>query len=262
MKKLTVLILSAMLITACGAPRKLNFNTPQFLDQQVPNNTTKELKCGENFSANFTNTDSTFGTLDVNNLGSACNVNVVVTELTGGAGGTLVTKFAAGPGIGNIAAFPLSQNRQYNFRFECESSTMPGGCVFSYRFSRANEIPNATMPSPEIDLIKAMPKGPSTGNMCITEEQPVKIITNATKNQLGVIFTAKSTCKCQSFNVFGDPQRNNDKRASAGPDGVSDGGVVIPPGMSSTLKAKCEGIGLTSVQCSCNIEKITLTITK
>lgn len=274
MKNLSVLVLLTVLIAACSAPRKLTFNQPEKLDQQVTNSTTKELKCGDNFSAEFTNTDSTFGTLEVDNKGikdKGCNVNVVVTNLTGGVAGagTPVTKFAAGPGFGNIAVFPLAQNQKYGFRFECESSTTATGCTFSYRFSRAKEIagnpsPSPTPPSsPTIDISTVMPPGPTTGNMCITDSQIAKVITNATKQEVIVLFTARSTCQCSQFIVSSDPPTSSkDRVAIAPPSGSSDGGVSLPAGKSVTLKAKCGGIGPTRDKCSGVVENFRLAIGK
>lgn len=271
MKNLSVLVLLTVLIAACSAPRELGFNQPEKLDQQVPNSTTKELKCGDNFSAEFTNTDSTFGTLEVDNKGvkdKGCNVNVIVTKLTGGVagGGTSVTKFAAGPGFGNIAVFPLDQNQKYGFRFECDPSTTATACIFSYRFSRAKEIvgnPSPSPPSsPNIDMSTVMPPGPTTGNMCLTDNQIAKVITNATQKAVGVIFTARSTCKCSQFTVFSDPPGNNDRPVTVGPGNKGDGGASVAAGKSVTLKATCGGTGLSNEKCSGVVENFRLAIAK
>jgi hypothetical protein len=267
MKKMLLLIFLAGLILGCGRPKqKVDFNESAQLEQPAKNPDNKELKCGDTFTANFSNTDATFGSLEVINKG-VCNVKVLVSEFVGGVGGaaTKVAEFEVGAGVGNLTAFPLSTNKKFQLRFSCDPSTATGGCVFAYRFSTGKESANATRESPEIDSSPTLtPQGPSTGNLCITQagkEAIGKVFTNNTAGEMKVTFTARSTCKCNPFTVFAEPSDGGNKQANApAPTGTDTGVAIVPAGKTVTLKAKCGPGSLATEKCSGVVENIRISI--
>ena len=260
MKTLLLFVALLALMTACAKVTKVEFNATTNLEQDVPNPGRQKLKCGEKFPASFTNTDSTFGTLDVNNVGG-CDVEVLLKD----AADNEVAKFKLTPNQGQIAAFALKPNTKFNFLFTCLPSES-GGCEFTYRFSTGKKStdPKPELESPAIMDRPVMPQGSKTGNTCptITGGEAIgKIISNLTDGEVRVIFTAESTCLCTPFRIFAEPIGSPNKVAQTDkPKGsATDGLATIPAGKTIMLKASC-GTNVAPGPCSGNIKGIKISL--
>jgi hypothetical protein len=277
MKALPLLMLLTILTAACAKPEKVDFNPEANFDQPAPspgqspvpvvNPGTKELNCGSTFSASFTNTDSTVGTLEVLNRG-VCDVKVLATEPAGGVMGAVstVAEFDVSPGTGNVTAFILNANQKLDLTFTCVPSSKEGKCKFGYRLSTGKESMTPSRESPpaedSTDLLPT-PARP-TGNTCETAaggEAIGRVFSNRTGLKMKVDYKAKSNCECAPFTIFSDPAGPGNKDASAGINAEATGVAMVPAGQSITLKAKC-GTQVARPPCKGLIKDIKVSLSK
>lgn len=273
MKSLCLMILLSGLIAACET--KIDFKEGARLDPAadgtpVKNPDAKELSCGaEPFIVNYSNTDSTVGTLEVNNNG-VCKVTVKVTEDAGGGRVRPVATYDVETGVGNVTAFSMTENKKLTIIFTCAPSTAEGKCKFSYRLSVGKEAKTAARASVAVDPTPLVaPQGQPAGqNQCVTppgKESVVKVISNdLAKGEMKVTFTAESSCKCNPFTAYADPAdpgAKKSRQADAGPDAKDSGFVVVPAGKTTQLKVKCGPGSLSTETCKGVVKDVQVSIT-
>ncbi|MFL6647736.1 MAG: hypothetical protein ACJ8KO_07225 [Sulfurifustaceae bacterium] len=272
MKNLCVVVVLSLVVVACD--KKIDFNEGARLDpaadgSAVRNPDAKELNCGaEPFIVNYSNVDSTVGTLEVTNNG-VCKVNVNVAEDVGGAAARTISRYDVESGVGNVTAFPMTARMKIRIIFTCAPSTAEGKCKFSYRFSTGKEAKTPARESVAVDATpEASAPGLPGGNSCITpngKEHVVKVISNRlTNGDMTVNFTAESKCKCNPFIAYAepaDPGAKKSKQARAAANGTDTGFVVVPKNQTTQIKIKCDGGSLTTETCKGLVRDIRVSIT-
>lgn len=263
MNKPILLVLMCVLVTGCA--KKVDFKEGVQLDAGARNPDSKTLECGAPpFIVNYTNVDSKVGTLEVNNKG-VCKLTVRVGEDAGGGAVTQITTYEVDTGLGNITAFPMTEKQKLTLSFACQPSTAAGGCIFSYKFSPGTLADKPTKESVDADPSgQVTPQGQTSGNMCITQpgrESVVKVISNRlTNGEVKVTFTAQSSCKCDPFTVYGEPEARKNRQAKAPPEGTGNGVAIVPAGENVSLKVKCGPASNTTETCKGIVKDIQIAI--